>query len=505
MKTTLLTLASLAAFALVGGAHAAGSFQNGQAAIGVIGQPDFKTKDAYLGQVNRFSMPLGVACDSASGKVFVSDSFNHRVLRFASIAAAEAHLDPDMVFGQPDYTSHWTNQDNTASPVASGLYSPGAITVDAKGRLWVADTRNHRVVGYFAATTAAMPGPAASIVLGGGQGIGKDKMNFPQAVSLGPDDTLWVADTGNNRVLAFANISAKTTGAAPDGVLGQPSFTANPPALGDGGMNNPHGLWADAAGRLWVADKYNHRVLRFDGAAAKAKTAITTGTSAKASGLLGQSTFGAAGTDTDETHVNECRGVYLDAAGTLWVCDAGYSRVLGFPAAAALAPGAPAATVLGQPNFEGTSSILETGKIVTPEQVSGGPGESLLIVDSGCNRVLRFSPIETIVPAPAAPVVKIAGPKKLTTAKAKLTIKGRATGPVTGVRCRIGGKPARKAKGTASWKLTVALKPGKNKITVIAHGPGGDSAPARLTLTRTARAAAHPNLRGNTSAELGNK
>ncbi len=99
-------------------------------------------------------------------------------------------------------------------------------------------------------------------------------------------------------------------------------------------------------------------------------------------------------------------------------------------------------------------------------------------------------------PRASAPVVKIGGAKKVTTAKAKLTIKGKATGEVTSVTYRIGSKLAKRAKGTASWSIKAALKPGKNKIAVTAHGSGGDSAPAKVTVIRTARAIAQSHLRG---------
>jgi hypothetical protein len=35
-----------------------------------------------------------------------------------------------------------------------------------------------------------------------------------------------------------------------------------------------------------------------------------------------------------------------------------------------------------------------------------------------------------------------------------------------------------------SWKITAALQPGKNKILIKAHGPGGDSAPVTVIVTR---------------------
>jgi hypothetical protein len=54
---------------------------------------------------------------------------------------------------------------------------------------------------------------------------------------------------------------------------------------------------------------------------------------------------------------------------------------------------------------------------------------------------------------------------------------------VTSVTYKI-GKRTRTAKGTASWTLTVPLKPGRNRITITAHGPDGDSAPTRLVVIR---------------------
>jgi len=87
-------------------------------------------------------------------------------------------------------------------------------------------------------------------------------------------------------------------------------------------------------------------------------------------------------------------------------------------------------------------------------------------------------------PTPDAPRVKITGPKQITTSKAKITIKGTATGAVTRVTYRIGAGATRHAKGTAKWHFVASLKIGKNLITVTAQGPGGKSTPAKITVTR---------------------
>ncbi len=106
-----------------------------------------------------------------------------------------------------------------------------------------------------------------------------------------------------------------------------------------------------------------------------------------------------------------------------------------------------------------------------------------------------LTPVKAVAPPPsfAPPSILIKGGKKVHTDKPKLTIKGTASGSVTSVTCKIGRKSGRVA-GTANWKFKAALKPGKNNITVIAHGPGGpgnpilDSPPAKLTVIRQPRA-----------------
>jgi len=85
---------------------------------------------------------------------------------------------------------------------------------------------------------------------------------------------------------------------------------------------------------------------------------------------------------------------------------------------------------------------------------------------------------------PGAPTLKITGPRQLTTRQAKITIKGTTTGAVARVNYRIGSGPTRHARGTANWSFIAVLKPGKNLITVTAQGAAGNSAPAKITVTR---------------------
>jgi hypothetical protein len=81
----------------------------------------------------------------------------------------------------------------------------------------------------------------------------------------GTTPIVYVVDTANSRVLAFRNPFGTDTVA--DAVFGQPSFKVGPcnsQGISATSMCVPRGGGVDADGNLYVADGYNHRVLRFD-------------------------------------------------------------------------------------------------------------------------------------------------------------------------------------------------------------------------------------------------
>ncbi|MFN7928679.1 MAG: hypothetical protein U0Y68_12150 [Blastocatellia bacterium] len=78
-------------------------------------------------------------------------------------------------------------------------------------------------------------------------------LRTPIAVVADAAGRLWVSDQDDNRVLRFDNAAAKANGAPADGVLGQPNFTSNtlnPPSAVS--LNLPQGIFVDSSGRLWV-------------------------------------------------------------------------------------------------------------------------------------------------------------------------------------------------------------------------------------------------------------
>jgi len=185
-----------------------------------------------------------IAIESQTDSLFVGD-YNGAVYRYPNIVSLlNATTTPDVSF-------------------TGGLGGVIGIYVDARGRLWAADSLNHRVVYWDNATTAVSNRTSIDGYFGSNTGNHAWSMNFPDGVFVDSShNTLWVADTVNNRVLRFDDVYSKPPGAAADGVLGQPGFNTSNSVSDASGMNWPYSVAVDSAGGVYVADYGNNRVVR---------------------------------------------------------------------------------------------------------------------------------------------------------------------------------------------------------------------------------------------------
>jgi len=349
----------------------------------VLCQKDFVSSVSGTGP-DSLSAPTDVAIDPLTRKLFVADFANHRVLRWGRVDSLLSGRPAEAVLGQPDMESH------AAGTAANRMRNPTAIAFDSAGRLWVADAVNNRVLRFDSAGFKPTGAPADGVLgqpnfTSNAGGLAQDSMNYVRGIAVDVAGHLWVSDQLNNRVLRFDNASSKPNGAMADGVLGQPDFTSSLDTLSRSSLYAPRGLVADSRGRLYVADSYHYRVLRFDNAAAKPN-------GGEADGELGEPDF-----DTDSGAVSrsgmlEPWGVELDASGRLYVSEFGGSRVTWFDSAYAKANGADADGVLGQPDFNTSDYLAAQNRLTTPWGTCIDPLKSTLwVADAGNNRILRFT------------------------------------------------------------------------------------------------------------------
>jgi sugar lactone lactonase YvrE len=255
----------------------------------VIGQPDF-TSSACNGDASYSnatfptpsaatlcSMPpsqvspaeggffASFATDS-TGKLYYPDWINNRVLMYdtpsdfpAGSATASA------VWGQSDFTSHECNKGGAPSDTtlcfgndssSNPAFTIG-VDVDSHGNLWVADTLNNRVLRFPFDAFTSTAATTADLVLGqadfssSGSGTGLNELKYPGAVRVDANNNVYVADTYNHRILKYSG--ALTSGMA--GVEWGSGFG------GAGGSPGPTGIEFDIAnatpsGEIWV-NNYN--------------------------------------------------------------------------------------------------------------------------------------------------------------------------------------------------------------------------------------------------------
>jgi sugar lactone lactonase YvrE len=314
-------------------------FRNGDPADMVIGQPDLRTAVANVdsrGSLNptrtSLSSPAGIVVEPATGALYVADSGNHRVLRFPRPVDQTGRVTPDAVIGQVDFTSSVS-----AVVSASSLRSPGALAFGPDGDLFVADTGNNRVLEF----PAASGNPSTAVRVYGQPNFTSSSapaqssaqtLTAPQGVFVDSAFNLYVADTGANRVLVFPNTqAAPPAGTAAAFVIGQSRFDTTASAGGSTGLRAPGGIAVDHAGNIYVADSGNNRVLAFS------SLVFLPIAGAGAAAFIGQRDSSGAAPNWDSPDglataegLATPMSVYLDRQDTLYVADAGNSRVLHF-------------------------------------------------------------------------------------------------------------------------------------------------------------------------------
>lgn len=237
----------------------------------VLGQPDPLSVEPNAGSdatASTFYWPFGIAV--VDGRFVVADTGNRRVLIWTD-GLPEQGQPADVVLGQPTPSAR---EENRGGPVAADSFRwPHAVAGTGAGGILVADAGNHRLLQWDHHPEHDQP---ANAVVGQPDFLNgtefpyisqRGRLRFPYAVSTGDRaQGLAIADTANNRVLIWDDITQALTGDA-DHVLGQPDLAANGEnrwdAVGADTVCWPYGLgWHGDL--LAIADSGNNRVVLWE-------------------------------------------------------------------------------------------------------------------------------------------------------------------------------------------------------------------------------------------------
>jgi len=259
------------------------------------------------------SGPSQLASDG-SGRVFVASMGLDRINRYSPAGTLQASMG--------------------ASGVGGGKFKfPKGVTVESGGAIFVADTNNHIIQRLY-------PDGGAHAQWGTDPGVGGTALGsfkFPSALATDDAGWVYVADTGNDRVVKCSawGWCPKEFTFSPAGGIESPSGIAvdssdnvyvsdtggsrivksdpegnilaiwSAPGAADGFLSGPNGLAFDSADNLYIADTGNNRIQKLS----------TTGNFLQKWTTAGSGTFSAP------------TGVTVDPSGTLFVSDTGHGRI----------------------------------------------------------------------------------------------------------------------------------------------------------------------------------
>jgi uncharacterized protein (TIGR03437 family) len=221
--------------------------------------------DGGLATNATLNRPIAVALDAA-GYLYICDSSNHNIRR---VSLATGIITTYAGNGMPAFSG------DGGLATAASLMFPLGVATDKSGNLYIADSGNNciRKVGPGGLiATVAGNGNLAGFA-GDGAAATRALLNIPSDVNVDASGSLFIADSGNNRVRrvdgASGNIST-IAGGSNNGFSGDGGLATN--SL----LNFPWGIAIDASGAVYVADRVNSRIRRISGAATPPSSTLST-------------------------------------------------------------------------------------------------------------------------------------------------------------------------------------------------------------------------------------
>jgi sugar lactone lactonase YvrE/plastocyanin len=251
------------------------------------------------------SQPGGLAMDGA-GNIYFADSDNDIIRRIDAISGIIT-----TVAGVPMAQGY--AGDGAAATLAN-LSSPRSIAFDSIGDLFIADTSNNviREVNATTGTIGTVAGTGAAGYNGDAIPATAALLNSPWTVSVGADNSLYIADLTNNRVRKVAGGMISTVAGT-----GGRNFAGDDGPATAADLNDPTSVILDPAGDLYIADSGNNRVRKVNASTGIIET--VTGNDSEQ--------FAGDGGPANLASLYAPYALYFDQSGNLFLADTLHNRI----------------------------------------------------------------------------------------------------------------------------------------------------------------------------------
>ncbi len=313
---------------------------------------------------------LWCATGDAAGNVYVCDSANHIVVKYSPLDGTAT-----VVAGNGIRQGSFSGDGGPAA--AASLNQPMGLAVDAAGNLYIADALNRRIRKVEGRTgiITSVAGTGGCCFSGDGGPATAARLDFPIGAAVTSSGILYFADCSQNR-LRKVDLQGIITTVAGTGVRA---------TTGDGGqaasaaLNCPSGVALDSAGNLYISESGGNRIrkIRPDG------VIITVAGN-------GQSGYSGDGVQATNTSLSTPEGVAVDLNGNIFIPDRGNGRIR------KVAPSGIITTVAGGGGSLGDGGPATSAGVNDPWDVVVDAAGNLYIADAGNRRLRRVSAGGTI-------------------------------------------------------------------------------------------------------------
>ncbi len=250
---------------------------------------------------------------------------------------------------------------------------PNGIAYDANGNLYIADTARNQIY------EATLAGQLLTIAGTGTQGFSGDngpaqqaQLNAPRGLAIGGDGTIYIADTGNQRIRSISPQGTITTIAG----TGTAGFSGDNGPATQAQLNRPTALAFDNTGALLFCDTNNQRIRRISSGQ------ITT--------IAGSGTQGFSGDNGPATaaQLDGPAGLAADSDGRVYLADSHNHRIRLISATGNIT------TIAGTgvEGYAGDNGPAAQAQLALPQGLALTSSGTVLVADANNQRLRAISP-----------------------------------------------------------------------------------------------------------------